>query len=153
VAAERAGLDFAEMAQTVDADPARFEPEGLHDLAVQQVQPADLLGRLHLRQHDAVEVGPGDVEGPVVEVEVDDLEAIAEIVHRGGELVVEIRAHARGRQLPDGDREAAHSDDNRSGVSCVTISRVRDARSVSRRGSSSFERAKRVASPVERELK
>ena len=42
----------------LDPDPAGLEAHRLLDLGQQQVQRDDLLGVLHLRQHDAVQVRP-----------------------------------------------------------------------------------------------
>ena len=41
----------------LDADPPDLEAHGPLDLREQQVQCDDVLGALHLRQHEAVEIG------------------------------------------------------------------------------------------------
>ena len=46
----------------LDADPADLQARGLLDLGQQQVERDDLFGRLHLGQHDGVEVGAGALD-------------------------------------------------------------------------------------------
>jgi hypothetical protein len=77
----------------LDADPPDLVAHRLLDLGEQQVEGHDLLGRLHLREHDRVEVGArplddfrdvavGPLRGPVVHPDHADLLAPAALVER-----------------------------------------------------------------------
>ena len=77
----------------LDADPADLEAHRLLDLGQQQVQRLDLLGVLHLGQHDAVQVRAraldhrdhvpvGPVRGPVVDPDDAGLAAPVAVVQR-----------------------------------------------------------------------
>jgi hypothetical protein len=81
-----------------DADPADLEAHRLLDLGEQQVQRLDLVGVLHLRQHDAVQVGPGPfdhrdhipvgpVGGPVVDPDDAGLAGPVALVQRVDDAV------------------------------------------------------------------
>ena len=78
----------------LDADPPDLEADRALDLGEQQVQRRHLRGRLHLRQHDAVEVGAGAL---------DDVDDVA-VGPRGRPVVDADRAHpgrpSRPRSAP-----------------------------------------------------
>ncbi len=105
----------------LDADPADLEPHRLLDLGEQRVERDDLLGVLHLRQHDAVQVRPGaldhlddvavgPVRRPVVDPDDPDLVAPPALVERRDDVlaraglgqwragVLEIEEHLVGGQ-------------------------------------------------------
>ena len=86
----------------LDADPADLEAHRLLDLGEQRVEGDDLLGRLHLRQHDAVEVrarvlhdlddvAVGPLRRPVVDAHHPHLRAVPALVEGRDHVLACIR--------------------------------------------------------------
>ncbi len=90
----------------LDTDPADLEAHRLLDLGEQDVQRDDLVGGLHLRQHDAVEIRAGTLDDldhvavrpvrrPVVHPHHADLAAPPALVERGDDVLAGFRLGQR----------------------------------------------------------
>jgi hypothetical protein len=82
----------------LNSDPPYLVAESLLDLGDEQIQRHHLLGALHLRQHDRVEVRTGSLDyldnvpvgpmgGPIVDPDNADLVAPAALVQRGHDVL------------------------------------------------------------------